>query len=108
MADVGPTLDYAKPPQRALMPWQSIAALPPLFFAPMTMCMCGYMDWVSFPFTATAAWLSWWGFARKDRPSAWRLIVVMVVVLASLAVMKNVADILWLGHNPLLRRGSAA
>jgi hypothetical protein len=70
--------------------------------------MCGYMDWFSFPFTTTAAWLSWWCFARKDRPSAWRLIVVLVVVLASLAVMKNVTDILWLGHNPLLRRGSAA
>jgi len=62
------------------------------------------MDWFSFPFTLAATSLSWWAFARKDRPTVWRLIVVVLVVFASLELMKNVADILWFGHEPLLRR----
>ena len=104
MADTSPILDYTSTPRRGSLPWQAIAALPPLLFAPMTMCMCGHMDWFAFPFTLVAASLSWWGFARKDRPTVWRVIVVLLVVFASLALTKNVADILWFGHEPLLRR----
>lgn len=104
MADTSPILDYTTTPRRRSLPWQAIAALPPLLFAPMTMCMCGHMDWFSLPLTLAAASLSWWAFARKDQPPGWRLIVVVLVVLASLELTKNVADILWFGHEPLLRR----
>jgi hypothetical protein len=95
-----PIIDYAKP-HRGFCPWQVLVALPPLLFAPMTMCMCGHMDWLSFPFTVTAASLSWWAFAR-GRQAGSRILVIAVMTLASLALAKNVADLLWFGHKPLL------
>lgn len=107
MADKPPVLDYAGPPATvapASLPWQTITAIVPLLIAPMTACLCGHLDWFALPFSTAAASLAWLGFCRNGRWSIWRLLVLVVAVLASLELVKNLADILWFGHQPLLRR----
>jgi hypothetical protein len=99
-----PVLEYAIATKQKLLPWQAIAALPPLLCAPMTMCMCGHTNWFTFPFSLAAATLSGWAWGRKDYATLGRLVVIVLVVLASLLLFKNVADVLWFGHDALLRR----
>lgn len=103
MTDKPPILDYARPPQRSSLPWQTIAAIPLLLLAPLTECTCSHMTWVSIPFTMSAIGLGWWGFCWKTSSPLWRILMIAVAVLASLEAAKNLADILWFGHHPLLR-----
>ncbi|MEI8195626.1 MAG: hypothetical protein WCI73_06935 [Phycisphaerae bacterium] len=104
MADTPPLLDYAPRPSRGFLPWQTIAAIVPMILATGTVCLCGHMDWVSMPFTMSALSLACWGLGRGYRNTPVRLIIIVVVmILASMETGKNLADILWFGHHPLLR-----
>lgn len=104
MQDKPPTLDYARPAvRRSGAPWQTFLALPPLLVSPMTMCMCGHMDFVSLLFTLPAGVLASWGFARReDRAEVWQILTGFVLIVSAGMLAKNLADILWFGHDALL------
>jgi hypothetical protein len=104
MGDDRNTLDYGRPAARDPFPWQVVAAIPLIFFAPATICACGHMDWLSLAFTGPAAGLAWWGLCRSSRAGIWVALVLFTTVLATLVLAKNMADILWFGHHALLRR----
>ena len=70
----------------------------------ITVCACGYMDWVSLPGNFIAFALSWGAFMLgKDRRPLTRVLIVVACVMASIVLLKNFADILWIGHEPLLK-----
>ena len=82
--------------------WSTLAALPFLALSPFTMCMCGHMSFLSLPFTTLACLFSWFGLARAGRLNIGRAVVWFFTVMSSLMLYKNIVDILWVGHSPLL------
>ncbi len=97
-----PTLSYAPPPRSARMPWQGMAAIAMVCLVPLTMCVCGHFDWISLTLAAPAMGLAWWGAARTGR-GIWRVAMIIVVIASTVMVVKCAADLLWYGHQPLLR-----
>ncbi|MGC4006310.1 MAG: hypothetical protein QM811_25595 [Pirellulales bacterium] len=81
--------------------WEAIGAVTALFFMSMTMCACGHMHWATLPFTLSATALSWTAFARPARFTLRRCVLIGLTALATMALLSNVADVLWLGHDPL-------
>jgi hypothetical protein len=77
------------------------------FWRGMTSCACGHTDLLTSivlvpAFVGSVLLL---GFLRRCRPPH-RVVVVFFAVLVGLMFVGNVADILWLGHQPLVgRRG---
>ena len=69
-----------------------------------TSCLCGHMDWVSLPGNVIAVAFAWGAFLiGKDKRVLTRVLIGLACVLATLGMLENGVDILWLGHNPLLR-----
>jgi hypothetical protein len=80
-----------------------------LIITPGFMCTCGYLSSAALPVTAFIAILAWVPFVRNAGRSGLgrRVFVLVVAVVATLALAKNVADVLWLGHHPVLRHRGA-
>jgi hypothetical protein len=99
-----PVLDYTgQRPRVAVVAWQSVVAIVGGFlFVPSFMCTCGHLDVMALIATVPTAWFAWWGFARR-LSFVGRALAGCVVALVSVAFLKNLLDIGWFGHNPLLR-----
>jgi len=70
----------------------------------LTMCACGYMDWLSLPGNIIAFTLAWKAFlAGRDKRVLTRVIITLACVITTIVLLKNGADILWYGHDPLLK-----
>jgi hypothetical protein len=94
--------DFRESPRRA-----GIGLVVLLFLnVTFTTCACGHADWLSFPVNAFAFTVGWF-LALKGRDSRLpsRFFAAAVCVLATVLFLKNVADILWLGHDALLNPG---
>jgi hypothetical protein len=104
MADEAPVPSNAPQAAPAAI-WPSAAGLV-MSLAGMAVfpCTCGHLNVWSFMMTGPAVILGWLGFLRRLSPS-WplRMLSMAGVVMASLVFMKNVADVLWFGHEPLLK-----
>jgi hypothetical protein len=109
MSQEPPTLDYAKPVRERwlwLKWWPSLTSAMSLVLAfhavPRFRCMCGYLDAkalaASIPAFALAC-LGWVG--NKEKNLLWRAVLILVVIATFGVLSKNVADVLWLGHEPL-------
>ena len=85
--------------------WPSAAGLVmTLAGATVFPCACGHLNVWAFMMTGPAVILAWLGFLRRRSPSwPWRVVSMAAVIMASLVFMKNVADVLWFGHEPLLK-----
>lgn len=88
-------------------PGHWVASLVALFLvvviAPSFTCACGHLDRVALVFTTLTSGLAWWAFvAAHEKRSVPRALIAVAVVAATLLWLKNVCDVLWLGHNPLL------
>lgn len=67
-----------------------------------TMCACGHTSWVSIPANLAGAVMLGWIFLKgKDNRVVTRSLVMSGILVSTLALAKNVVDILWLGHAPL-------
>ena len=66
-------------------------------------CACNHLDPNALLVVVPAALLAWWRFlfARESWPSP-RIVTIVAVIASSLLLAKNVSDILWFGHDPLL------
>ena len=64
---------------------------------------CGHTGRATLCFLVPAALLAWWPFlfVRESWPLP-RLVTVAAVLVSTLLLASNVADILWFGHDPLL------
>ena len=70
----------------------------------MTCCLCGHMHFVSFPGSLIGALAAWFAFLRgKDKRLISRVVIHMVVVVTTIILLKNIGDILWWGHDAILR-----
>lgn len=65
-------------------------------------CMCGYIQPQALPLSVAGAALTWYPFLRYNRTNAFiSLAVLLVVLISTLVLAKNLADVLWFGHQPL-------
>jgi len=70
----------------------------------LTMCACGHMEWESVPGNMIAFALAWRALlAGKDKRVLTRMIIALACVVSTFMFVKIGADILWYGHNPLLK-----
>jgi hypothetical protein len=66
-------------------------------------CICGHISWEGLLGTAPGAGLAWWGFAiNSDKRSLPRAGLWVVVTLTSFMLLRNLHNVLWSGHDPLL------
>ncbi len=79
-----------------------VALLAAAFVASSFSCACGHLGSYALPFSSLVLALAWWPFlfARESRIVA-RGLAVIAVVAATMLSLKNVADVLWLGHQPV-------
>jgi hypothetical protein len=101
-------LDYESPtaPQPARIAWGGIAVIGlgiALINAFMTMCMCGYLSRSSMPGNAVAFAITGLAFLRCRGSLPARIAVGIAFICVSLLVFQNIHNVLWSGHNPLLR-----
>ena len=69
----------------------------------MFTCLCGHLARETLLVLVPAVLLAWWPFlsARESRLIP-RVVTILAVIASSLLLAKNIADILWFGHEPLL------
>jgi len=101
-----PTLEYARAGGRGQPPlrwWIAFVAILLAFLAPR--CACGYYGLISLPFTVLAAGLACYGWIGNKRKNLiWRAVLMLVVILTSITLFRNIADVLWFGHDAIWRR----
>lgn len=69
---------------------------------PFVGCMCGHLGYEALPVTAGAALLAWYPFVRFERHTLdQRSFAVFTTCYGTFVLLRNVADILWFGHNPV-------
>jgi hypothetical protein len=103
-----PVLDYAASRSAAGPPqtwWPSVVsmllALGAMIFLP---CMCGHLGGFALAVTLPASGLGCYGWiANKNRDLIWRGFLMFAVVLSAMVLLKNIGDVLWFGHEALLR-----
>ena len=67
-------------------------------------CTCGRLPAEALIPSLAGAILAWVGFLRhQDASSVIRMVAFLIVLMASYIFLKNLADVLWYGHNALLR-----
>ena len=94
--------------KRALLFASGFSLFVSLIIAPSFMCICGYLSAVALPITVFATVLAWVPAAQSIRHSLRpRLVILAIAVIATVVLVKNVADVLWLGHHPLFGRTPA-
>ena len=66
-------------------------------------CGGGHIGQSALPITGAMAAFAWWPFlfARESRLVP-RALAMIAVVAASMVLVKNICDVLWFGHNPIL------
>jgi hypothetical protein len=101
-----PTLEYAPADVHGkpfIRWWPLVTAVLLVVGSSCTTCACGCFDWTSFPFTLSAFGLACYGrVCNRNTELAGRVLLIFVVLLTALLFVKNVADILWLGHHAIL------
>lgn len=66
-------------------------------------CACGHMERLSLIGSLPAFALAWVAFLmRKDSRPATRIVVALACLVTTIVLMKNLMDVLWLGHDALL------
>ena len=81
--------------------WSFVLSLFTLFVFP---CMCGHLYTDALPTSGFGVVLACYPFIRYERTLIFdRGLAVFFVLLPSLLFVKNVADILWFGHEALFR-----
>lgn len=89
--------------QRALGYCPVISLFITVFVSSALRCTCGHMFQEALLVTSFAAVLSWLPFVCKhNRGWRWRIFVLAVIVLSTYTLLRNIVDVLWLGHYPLL------
>ncbi len=70
----------------------------------ITVCTCGHLDMVTFLGITPLFLVAWTLFLLGEKREFLFVAVSMIaLVLLSLIELKSIVDILWLGHEPLLR-----
>ena len=69
----------------------------------LTSCMCGYMSMVSAPGNVLAFTLASVGFLAGRGGVISRIVTAVSFIGVSLLAFQNVHNVLWSGHDPLLR-----
>ena len=65
-------------------------------------CACGHLDALALPVTFPAAAFGWYAATTIHRGNLSHAIITLVIsVLATIIFLKNLADVLWLGHNAI-------
>lgn len=87
--------------------WLTVLGLLSIVFADFILssfrCACGYLSVTAIPFTLAANLMAWSAFAfSRERNFVLRAGLALAVIAAFLLLATNLADVLWLGHNPLL------
>ncbi|MFI5381187.1 MAG: hypothetical protein ACHRHE_17965 [Tepidisphaerales bacterium] len=84
--------------------WASLTALGLNIVNPaVTMCMCGHMDFSSLPGNLAAFTLASIAFIRGRGRIIPRTLACVALILSGIILAQNTHNILWSGHNPLLR-----
>ena len=67
-------------------------------------CACGHLDFTNLLVNLIGLALTWYALIMHNQKISIikRIGIGFACVLTALAFLKNIADILWLGHNPLL------
>jgi hypothetical protein len=73
-----------------------------LLLTPFFPCACGHLPIESLPITVASCALGWCGYLYNQKKD-FRLVRILSVVIATILVVKNIGDIVWFGHAPLLR-----
>ena len=69
----------------------------------LTCCICGHLDMISLPGSVIGFLVAFFPFVRaKQAGVARRIVIDACVVVTGLALFKNIGDVLWWGHSPLL------
>lgn len=103
-----PALEYASVRPVANAPIHCtapiVALLLAMFAAVALPCMCGHLGsealFATLPACALAvyAWVS-----NANGNAVWRVLLIIVVVVVAIVFLKNLTDVLWFGHEALLR-----
>jgi len=79
-----------------------VALLAAAFVASSFSCTCGHLGRFALPFSSLVLALAWWPFLfARDSRVVTRGLALIAVVSATMLLLKNVADVLWLGHQPV-------
>ncbi len=69
----------------------------------VTVCACGHLDMISVPGNVIGFALTTAPFIKaKQQSLARRLVIDACFIATTLWMIKNIVDILWMGHNPIL------
>ena len=81
--------------------WSFILSVVTLLVFP---CICGHLHTEALPTSGLGVVLAWYPFIRYERARILdRCVAVFFVLFTSLVFLKNVADVLWFGHEPLFQ-----
>ncbi len=101
-------VNQSSPWQRVLLRCWGLSLFVSLVMTPMYMCACGYLSAVALPVTGFAAVLAWVSFVCSGRQRlSRRIILLATVIISTLWLAKNTADVLWLGHHPVFEHMKA-
>ncbi len=103
-----PVIEYApvRPaPGRARRVSPSVVSLVLVALTPTLVCACGYLISITFVLTLPAFILAVYGWiTNQNRNPLWRGFLMAVAVLSTMVFLRNLADVLWFGHEALLAR----
>jgi hypothetical protein len=101
-------VNQSTPWQRVLLRCWGLSLFVSLVMTPMFMCACGYLSAVALPVTGFAAVLAWVSFLCSGRQRlSRRILLLATVIISTLWLAKNTADVLWLGHHPIFEHMKA-
>lgn len=94
----------APPSPRRTGAWSFILGfLLSVFTLMLFSCICGHLGMDALPTSTSGVMLAWFPFIRYSRTRiVEQCLAVFFVLIPTLIFLKNVADILWCGHNALL------
>ena len=65
-------------------------------------CMCGHLGRGQLIGSAIVSFSSWYSFTRfKEKSIIKRIVIMMAVIISTVLLAKNLADVLWFGHDAI-------
>jgi hypothetical protein len=81
--------------------WSMALSAALLVVTPAFVCTCGHLDASVLPVTLPAALLAWRALVLANKRGSLLAPAILIAVVAGVVLGKNVADVVWLGHDPL-------
>jgi hypothetical protein len=82
--------------------WLLLGFVNSILLVPMLMCACENLSWFALLVTGFGVFAAWFpDINRKNSTLLIVLFAVLVRILTTVILLKNIGDVLWVGHDAL-------